>query len=85
MYNPFKIKGGEIGIDHSSGENSSISSVCKYVSSSARSGKKWSNDDNTATTSSGTTKKNSRREHLHDVLRRINLPRQKILTPPSKM
>ena len=56
-YDPFQIKGGEIGVDDSSGNNSSISSVSKDVSSSTSSLKKRIKDDSTATTPSRHAKK----------------------------
>lgn len=56
-YDPFQIKGGEIGVEDSSCDNSSISSVSKDVSSSTSSLKKRNKDDSTTTKSSRLTKK----------------------------
>ena len=51
-YDPFQIKGGKIGIEDSSCDNSSISSVSKDFSSSTSSQKKRTKNDSTMTTSS---------------------------------
>lgn len=55
------MKGGEIGIEDSSGDNISISSVSTDVFSSTSSLKKMSKDNSTATASSHTKKKKLKR------------------------